>query len=156
MSGHTSYESTVEKNNDNYNCNFELLFTETSCGRLIVLTTLREQQGGEESDARMSVEMVLAECQHHSAQRQKEARAREEEREVHCTAVFRTTVPPPEPELFDLFEEPGGVRPNLLLEPRDHRDRFSGTPWCSLALRADPRCACAADGEPTCGIHAAV
>ena len=68
--------------------------------------------------ARMSVEMALAECQHHSAQRQKKARAREEEREVHYTAAFRTTVPPPEPELFDLFEEPGGVRPSLLLEPQ--------------------------------------
>ena len=36
---------------------------------------------------------------------------------MHYTAAFRTTVPPPEPELFDLFEEPGGGRPNLLLEP---------------------------------------
>ena len=66
--------------------------------------------------------MALAECQHHSAQRQKKARAREEEREMHYTAAFRTTVPPPEPELFDLFEEPGGVRPNLLLEPQGPQD----------------------------------
>ena len=65
----------------------------------------------------MSVAMALAECQHHSAQRSKKARAREEEREVHHTAAFRTTVPPPEPELFDLFE-PGGGRPDLLLEPQ--------------------------------------
>ena len=43
--------------------------------------------------ARMSVEMALAECQHHSAQRPKKARAREEEREMHFTAAFRTTVP---------------------------------------------------------------
>ena len=50
--------------------------------------------------ARMSVAMALAECQHHSAQRPKKARAREEEREVHYTAAFRTTVPPPEPELL--------------------------------------------------------
>ena len=73
--------------------------------------------------ARKSVEMALAECQHHSAQRQKKARAREEERVMHYTAAFRTTVPPPEPELFDLFEEPGGVRPNLLLEPQGPQDR---------------------------------
>ena len=37
---------------------------------------------------------------------------------MHYTAAFRATVPPPEPELFDLFEEPGGGRPNLLLEPQ--------------------------------------
>ena len=67
----------------------------------------------------MSVEMALAEATHHTAPRgQRTARAREEEREVHCTSAFRTTVPPPEPELFDLFEEPGGRRPNLLLEPQ--------------------------------------
>ena len=63
----------------------------------------------------MSVEMALAECQHRSAQRQKKARAREEERVMHYTTAFRTTVPPPEPELF---EEPGGMRPKLLLEPQ--------------------------------------
>ena len=68
--------------------------------------------------AQMSVAMALAETTHHSAQRQKKARAREEEREVHYTAAFRTTVPPPEQELFDLFEEPGGERPSLLLEPQ--------------------------------------
>ena len=67
--------------------------------------------------------MAFAECQHHSAQRQKKARAREEEREMHHTAAFRTTVPPPEQELFDLFEEPGGVRPNLLLEPQGPQER---------------------------------
>ena len=42
---------------------------------------------------------------------------------MHHTAAFRTTVPPPEPELFDLFEEPGGVRPNLLLEPQGLQER---------------------------------
>ena len=67
--------------------------------------------------ARMSVAMALAECQHHSAQRPKKASTREEEREVHYTAAFRTTVPPPEPELFNLCEEPGGRRPDPLLEP---------------------------------------
>ena len=36
--------------------------------------------------------------------------------EMKYTAKFRTTVPPPEPELFDLFEEPGGERLDVLLE----------------------------------------
>ena len=68
--------------------------------------------------ARMSVEMAFAECQHHSAQLQKKARIWEEEREVHYTPAFATTVPSPEPELFDLFEEP-----NLLLEPQRPQGR---------------------------------
>ena len=74
--------------------------------------------------ARMSVAMALAKCHHDSAQRQRTARAREEEREMHYTAAFRTTVPPPEPELFDLFEEPNRVRPNLLLEPHGVQDQL--------------------------------
>ena len=37
--------------------------------------------------------MFLAECQHHSAPRQRKARAQEEEREVHHKGAFRTTVP---------------------------------------------------------------
>ena len=72
---------------------------------------------------RMTVAMALAEATHHTAPRgQKTARAREEEREVHYTAAFRTTVPPPEPELFDLFEEPSGGRPSLLLDLRKGMD----------------------------------
>ena len=68
--------------------------------------------------ARMSVAMALAEATHDTApQGQRTARSREEEREVHHTAAFRTTVPPPELELFYLFEEHGGGRPSLLLEP---------------------------------------
>ena len=77
----------------------------------LVLITPREPLGGEESDAcaylryaRMSVAMALAEAKHHTAPRgQRTARAREEEREVHYTSAFRTTVPPSDPELFDLF-----------------------------------------------------
>ena len=42
---------------------------------------------------------------------------------MHYTAAFRTTVPPPEPELFDIFEESGGVRPNLLLELQGPQER---------------------------------
>ena len=42
---------------------------------------------------------------------------------MNYTAAFRTTVPPPAPELFDLFEEPSGVRPNLLLEPQGPQER---------------------------------
>ena len=37
--------------------------------------------------------------------------------------AFRTTDPPPEPQLFDLFEEPGGSRPDLLLEPQGQQTR---------------------------------
>ena len=99
-------------------------FCEISCGRPI-LHTPRMPPGGAESGRAylryewMTVAMALAEATHHTAPRgQRTASARKEEREVHYTAAFRMTVPPPEPELFDLFEEPGGVRPNLLLEPQ--------------------------------------
>ena len=68
----------------------------------------------------MSVEMGFAECQHHSAQRPKKAKARQKEREVHYTAAFRTTVPPPEPELFDLFEERGGEAARLAVGAAGH------------------------------------
>ena len=78
--------------------------------------------------ARMSVAMAFAECQHHSAQRQKKARAREEEREMQQSAAFRTTVPPPEPELFDLFEGPGGRR--------GRRSECCSTPWSTLVPSA--------------------
>ena len=76
--------------------------------------------------ARMSVAMALAECSHHSAPRgQRMARAREEDQEVHSTATVRTTDPPPEPELFNLYEEPGGVRPPLLVEPQGAQARVA-------------------------------
>ena len=55
---------------------------------------------------RMSVAMALAEKLHHSAQQTK------------YTAKFRVT-PPPQPVLFSLYdEEPGGGRPEALVEPR--------------------------------------
>ena len=76
--------------------------------------------------ARMSVAMALTECQHHSTPRgQRKARAREEDPEVHYTATVRATDPPPEPVLFDLFEEPGGVRPHLLVEPQGAQARLA-------------------------------
>ena len=62
-----------------------------------------------ESDASMLTSSI--------AQRQRTARAREE---VLYTAAFRTSIPPPEPELFDLFEEPGGGRLPPLTEVRSH------------------------------------
>ena len=61
--------------------------------------------------------MTFAECQYHSAQRQRTARAREEDPEVQYTVTIRRD-PLPEPDLFDLYEEPGGLRPHLLLEPQ--------------------------------------
>ena len=73
---------------------------------------------------RMSVAMALAEKLHHSAQRPEMARAGEEESETKYTAKFRTT-PPPQPELFQLFEEePGGLRPTGLVEPRGPQERI--------------------------------
>ena len=73
---------------------------------------------------RMSVGMALAEKLHHSAQRPEMARAGEEESEMKYTAKFRTT-PPPQPELFQLFEEePGGLRPTGLVEPRGPQERI--------------------------------
>ena len=66
--------------------------------------------------------MALAEYQHHGAQRQKTARA---------GGVVRVALhghgpeePPPQPELFQLFEEePGGSRPPCLGEPRGPQDK---------------------------------
>ena len=90
--------------------------------------------------ARMRVAVPLAEAKYHTAPRgQRTARAREEERDEHYTAAFRT----PEPELFHLHEEPRGGRPDLLLEPQRPQTGFSGTsrsilrtllPWCKFSM----------------------
>ena len=71
-----------------------------------------------------SIAAALATFTHHSALRgQKTARAGEEESETKYTAKFRTT-PPPQPELFQLFEEePSGLRPTGLVEPRGPQER---------------------------------
>ena len=68
---------------------------------------------------RQSIAMALAEMSHHTAPRGlRMARAGEEESETMYTAKFRAT-PPPQPVLFSLFdEEPGGGRPEALVEPR--------------------------------------
>ena len=107
--------------------------------------------------ARMSVAMALAEATHHTAPRgQRTARTREEEREVHYTAAFRTTVPPPELELFDLFEEPGGG-PTCCCSRRGHSRGSSGTPRCTSSTSCRTcrfsMCLCRSWGTK-CGIHA--
>ena len=68
---------------------------------------------------RQSIAMALAELTHHTAPRgPRMARAGEEESETKYTAKFRAT-PPPQPVLFSLYdEEPGGGRPEALVEPR--------------------------------------
>ena len=65
-----------------------------------------------------SIAAALATTLHHSSRGQRKARAGEEESETKYTAKFRTT-PPPQPVLFSLYdEEPGGGRPEALVEPR--------------------------------------
>ena len=65
-----------------------------------------------------SIAAALATTLHHSSRGQRKARAWEEESETKYTAKFRTT-PPPQPVLFSLYdEEPGGGRPDALVEPR--------------------------------------
>ena len=66
---------------------------------------------------RMTVAMALAESTHHSSRGQKTARAGVWGREMNYTATIRDP-PTPQPELFSLYEEPGGVRPDWLSEVR--------------------------------------
>ena len=70
----------------------------------------------------MSVAVALAECQHHTAQRQKTARAgREEQVALHGHGPEQL---PSQPELFQLFEEePCGSRPPCLSEPRGPQEK---------------------------------
>ena len=70
----------------------------------------------------MSIAAALATSLHHSSQRQKKARAGEEESEKKYTAKFRMT-PPPQ-AFFQLYdEEPGGWRPASLAEPPGPQER---------------------------------
>ena len=67
---------------------------------------------------RLSVAMALAEKLHHTSRGQRFARAGEEGREEHY-ALRRQRPTPPQPELFQLYEEePGGSRPAGLVAPR--------------------------------------
>ena len=73
--------------------------------------------------ARMSVAMALAESTHHTSRGQRFARAGEEGREEH-DALRRQRPPPPQPELFQLYEEePGGSRPPCLGDPRGPQEQ---------------------------------
>ena len=62
---------------------------------------------------RMTVAMALAESTHHSSRGQTIARAGVWGREMNYTATIRNP-PTPQPELFSLEEEPGGLRPDRL------------------------------------------
>ena len=77
---------------------------------------------------RMTVAMAPAERTHHSSRGQKVARTGVWGREMNYTATIRDH-PPPQPELFSLYEEePGGSRPDRLSEvtPQDRDLRRTG------------------------------
>ena len=61
----------------------------------------------------MTVAMALAERTHHSSRGQTIARAGVWGREMNYTATIRD-LPTPQPELFSIEKEPGGVRPDRL------------------------------------------
>ena len=68
--------------------------------------------------------MALAESTHHTSRGLRFARAGEEGREEH-DALRRQRPTPPQPELFQLYEEePGGSRPPCLGEPRGPQERI--------------------------------
>ena len=72
---------------------------------------------------RLTVAMLLAETNHHAAPRgQSKARSKEEVRIARHD--HDPEQPPPQPELFQLYEEePGGFRPPCLGEPRGPQDQ---------------------------------
>ena len=84
--------------------------------------------------ARMCVAMALAESTHHTSRGQRFARAGEEGREEHD--ALRQRPPPPQPELFQLFEEeePGGSRPPCLVAPRGPHEKVQ---QCAVEQLAD-------------------
>ena len=83
---------------------------------------------------RLSVAMALAEKLHHTSRGQRFARAGEMGREEH-DALRRQRHPPPQPELFQLYEEePGGSRPACLAEPRGPQKKVQ---QCTLEQLAD-------------------
>ena len=66
---------------------------------------------------RVTVAMPLADRRHHSSRGQTFARASVWGHELNYTATIRDP-PTPQPELFSLYEEPGGARPDRLSEVR--------------------------------------
>ena len=78
--------------------------------------------------------MALAEKLHHTSRGQRFARAGEEGREAH-DALRRQRPPPPQPELFQLYEEePGGSRPACLAEQRGPQEKVQ---QCTVEQLAD-------------------
>ena len=78
--------------------------------------------------------MALAEKLHHTSRGQRFARAGEEGREEH-DALRRQRRPPPQPELFQLYEEePGGSRPVCLVAPRGPQEKVQ---QCAVEQLAD-------------------
>ena len=112
---------------------------------------------------RLSVATALAESNHHTAPRgQKQARAREGRRaELHGHEPGDPLSPPPlplpQPELFELSfdEESGGSRPDRLagVRPQERVQRHTVSHSSTSLLSCRFSNACAADGEPTGGIH---
>ena len=78
--------------------------------------------------------MALAEKLHHTLRGQRFARAGEEGRVEH-DALRRQRPPPPQPEVFQLYEEePGGSRPACLAEPRGPQEKVQ---QCTVEQLAD-------------------
>ena len=75
--------------------------------------------------ASQTVAMALAECQHHSAQRPKMARAGEEGHEDKYNAPRRQKPPPPQAffQVFDEEDAERGVWPARLAEPQEPQER---------------------------------
>ena len=102
---------------------------------------------------RLSVAMALAEKLHHTSRGQRFARAGEEGREEH-DALRRQRPPPPQPELFQLYdEEPGGSRPACLVAPRGPqevgRSWVFGRVWGGGPLAGDRRAGAGRAGPRT-------
>ena len=118
-----------------------------------------EEEEEEEEAARATVTpvpsaMLLAETQHHAAPRgqNKARRRREEESEMNNVMGRRLLTPTAASTVCFSMDDDGDVlaaQPTPLVVFRAggsaaHRDAHRG----HLAVRADPRCACTANGEP--------
>ena len=89
------------------------------------------------------VAMALAESTHHSSRGQKTARAGVWGHELNFTATIRDP-PTPQPELFSLYEEPGGAWQGSAAHRGPVRRCRAGVPGS--------RRSCAADGRPAGGV----